>query len=110
MGQKLENDPIVQIEAHLTHDFTPGFFGSLDLLYRAGFESEINGIDVGEELDIGNLGFTLNYHVTDNVTMRTGFSSNVFGDDDLDNSMLRIQFVYGWHPSVEDDKKMKGGH
>jgi len=110
MGQKLENDPMWQIEAHLTHDFTPNFFGSLDLLYRSGFQSEIDGIDVGEDLDIGNLGFTLNYQVTDNLAIRTGFSSNVFGDDDLDNSMVRIQFVFGWHRDNENIKKLQRGH
>jgi hypothetical protein len=110
MGQKLENDPMWQLEAHLTHDFTPSFFGSLDLLYRSGFQSEVNGVEVGEELDIGNLGFTLSYQVTDNLSIRTGFSSNVFGDNDLDNSMVRLQFVYGWHRDFENMKKLKSGH
>jgi hypothetical protein len=37
--------------------------------------------------------------------------SNVFGDDDLDNSMLRIQFVYAWNkPSQNAKKLMKGRH
>jgi len=110
MGQKLENDPMWQLEAHLTHDFTPSFFGSLDLLYRGGFQSEVNGVEVGDELDIGNLGFTLSYQVTDNLSIRTGFSSNVFGDDDLDNSILRLQFVYGWHRDFENMKKLQHGH
>jgi hypothetical protein len=110
LGQTLENDPLLQLEAHLTHDFTAGFFGSLDLLYRSGFQSEINGVKLGDELDLGNLGFTLNYQITDNVTMRTGYTSNVFGDDDLDNSILRMQFVYAWHPATENAKKLRGGH
>jgi opacity protein-like surface antigen len=41
---------------------------------------------VGEEVDVGNLGFTLNYEVTDNVAIRAGYSTNVFGDSDLDNN------------------------
>ena len=110
MGQKLENDPMWQFEAHLTNDFTPSFFGSLDLLYRGGFQSEIDGVEVGDELDIGNLGFTLSYQVTDNLAIRTGFSSNVFGDNDLDNSMVRLQFVYGWHRDFENMKKLQRGH
>ena len=110
VGQKLENDPLWQLEAHLTHDFTVGFFGSLDLLYRGGFQSEINGAGVGDELKVGNLGFTLNYQVTDNITVRTGFSSNVFGDDDLDNSIIRMQFVYAWHPVTENIKRLRQGH
>jgi Putative MetA-pathway of phenol degradation len=110
MGEKLENDPMWQFEAHLTNDFTPSFFGSLDLLYRGGFQSEIDGVEVGDELDIGNLGFTLSYQVTDNLAIRTGFSSNVFGDNDLDNSMVRLQFVYGWHRDFENIKKLQRGH
>jgi hypothetical protein len=110
MGQKLENDPMWQLEAHLTHDFTPSFFGSLDLLYRSGFQSEIDGVELGDDLDIGNLGFTLSYQVTDNLAIRTGFSSNVFGDNDLDNSMVRMQFVYAWHRDNENIKKLQSGH
>jgi hypothetical protein len=110
LGQDMENDPMFQLEAHLTHDFTPAFFGSVDLLYRNGFGSEIDGVDVGDDIDIGNLGFSLNFQVTDNVTIRTGFSSNVFGDSDLDNSMIRMQFIYAWHPASENMKKLMQGH
>jgi hypothetical protein len=110
VGQKLKNDPMWQIEAHLTSDFTPSFFGSLDLLYRGGFQSEIDGVEVGDKLDIGDLGFTLSYQVNDNLAIRTGFSSNVFGDSDLDNSMVRLQFVFGWHRDNENIKKLQSGH
>ena len=110
MGQKLENDPMLQLEAHLTSDFTRSFWGSLDLLYRGGFQSKIDGVEVGEELDIGDLGFTLNFQVDDNLGIRTGFASNVFGDSNLDNSMLRLQLVYGWHNDNENIKKLQAHH
>jgi len=106
LGQKLKNDPMLQIEAHWTHDFTRHFFGSLDLLYRDGFQSEINGVKLGSDIEIGDLGFTLNYSVTDNVTIRTSFSSNVFGDKDIDTSMIRLQFVYAWDRAIENLKKL----
>lgn len=110
LGQKLENDPIYQLESHLTHDFNIGFFGSLDLLYRSGFQSKIDGVELGDELEIGNLGFTLNYQVTRNVTIRTSFSSNVFGDDDLNTSMGRLMFVYAWNPADENVYRLQRGH
>jgi hypothetical protein len=110
IGQKLENDPLWQLEAHLTNDFTRSFSGSLDLLYRSGFQSEIDGIEVGEELDVGNIGFTLNYMATDNLAIRTSYMSNVFGDDNLDNSILRIQFVYAWNKASQNAKKLMKGH
>jgi hypothetical protein len=110
LGQKLENDPMWQLEAHLTRDFTPNFYGSLDALYRNGFQSEFDGVKVGDKLDVGSVGFTLNYQVNDNFAIRTGYSSNVFGDSDLDTSMFRIQFVFGWHAAMENFKKLTGGH
>jgi len=110
MGQKLENDPLWQLEAHLTHDFTRSFYGSLDLLYRWGFQSKINDVEVGEELDIGNIGFTFNFKATDNLVIRASYISNVFGDDNLDNSILRVQFVYAWNTITENAKKLMKGH
>ncbi len=110
LGQDLENDPLWQLEAHLTQDFTPTFFGSLDLLYRSGFQSEIDGTEVGDDVDIGDFGFTLNFQSTGNLMIRTSYSSNVFGDNDIDNSLLRIQFVYAWHPLTENSKKLITGH
>jgi len=106
LGQKLQNDPMWQLEAHWTHDFTQHFFGSLDLLYRNGFQSEIDGVKLGSDLEIGNLGFTLNFSVSDNVTIRTSFSSNVFGDSDIDTSMIRLQFIYAWDRAIENIKKL----
>ena len=109
LGQTLKNDSLWQLESHLTMDFTRTFYGSLDLLYRSGFQSEINGVDVGEKLDIGDLGFTLNYQATDNLNIRASYSSNVFGDGYLNTSIIRLQLVYGWHRLMENMKKLQGG-
>jgi hypothetical protein len=110
LGQKLENDPLWSIEAHYTHDFTPSFYGSLDLLYQSGFRSELNGVDVGSKLEIGNIGFSLNYFVSDNAGIRTSLSSNLFGNNGLDTFFARIQFVYAWHPASENMKRLRQGH
>ena len=105
-GQTLQNDPMWQLEAHWTHDFTRQFFASLDLLYRKGFQSEINGIDLGSDIEIGDLGITLNFQATDNVTIRTSFSSNVFGNSDIETSMIRLQFVYAWDMAIQNINKL----
>ena len=110
LEQKLENEPLWSLEAHLTHDFTSNFFGSLDMLYQSGFQSKINGDDMGENLEIGNLGFALNYQISDNITIRTGYSSNVFGDKNLETSVVKLQFVYAWHTATENMKKLMHGH
>jgi hypothetical protein len=110
LGSTLGNDPLWSLEAHLTHDFNHSFFGSLDMLYQKGFQSTLDGNDVGAELEIGNLGFAFNYQVTPNVTTRASFSSNVFGDNNLETSVIRLQFVYTWNRTEENAKKLRGGH
>jgi hypothetical protein len=110
LGRKLENDPLWSVEAHLTHDFTTTFYGSLDLLYQNGFRSRVDGNSVGEKLEIGNIGFTLNYQVSGNAGIRTSFSSNVFGDDDLNTAVFRLQFIYAWNAASENAKRLEHGH
>ncbi len=107
LGQQLENDPLWSVEAHLTHDFTPTLYGSLDLLYQNGVQSQLDGTDVGGKLEIGSIGFTLNYHVSDNVGIRTSLNSNVFGDDDLNTFVLRLQFIYAWNAASENTKRLE---
>jgi len=110
IGHTLENDPLWQVEAHVTHDFTRSFSASLDLLYRTGFQSEIDGVEVGDEITVGNIGLTLNYQLKNNFAIRAGYSSNLFGDDGLDNSVVRLQLVYGWHTLMENVGKLLKGH
>ena len=110
IGHSLENEVLWQLESHLTHDFNNTFFGSLDMLYQNGFQSTIDGNDVVENLEIGCLGFTLSYQVNDNIMIRTSFSSNVFGDKNLETSFIRLQFAYGWHKASENMKKLLQGH
>ncbi len=76
----------------------------------AVFSRKLTALKWGDKLDIGNLGFTLNYQISDNFTMRTSYMSNVFGDNEVDNSVIRIQFVYAWHRLMENMKKLKSGH
>ncbi len=69
-------------------------------------QSEIDGVVVGSDIEIGEIGVTLNFHVTDNLTLRTSFSSNVFGDSDINTSMVRLQVVYAWHRAMQNIKKL----
>jgi hypothetical protein len=109
VGHTLKSEPIWQIESHLTHDFTRKFFGSIDLLYQNGFQSELDGTEFGETLEIGSLGFSLNYQIQDNIMIRTSYNSNVFGNDNLETSVIRLQFVYSWNKAMENFKKLTGG-
>jgi hypothetical protein len=110
LGQDLENDPLFQLEAHLTHDITRKFFAAIDFMWRNGFKSELNGDDVGDDLDLKTLGFTIDYLVNDNAGLRFSYHSNFIDDDELDADMVRLQFYYGWNALVENVKELERHH
>jgi hypothetical protein len=109
VGHSLKNKPIWQIESHLTHDFARNFFGSLDMLYQSGFQSEMDGTEFGEKLELGSLGFSMHYEISDNIMIGTSYSSNVFGNNNLETSVIKLQFVYSWNKATENFKKLTGG-
>lgn len=105
-SQDLENDPLYQLEAHLTRDFTRNFFGSLDFMWRKGFGMEIDGNNVGDDLEVKTLGFTIDFQITDNAGLRFSYHSNFIDDDELDADMIRFQFYYGWNELTENVKAL----
>jgi hypothetical protein len=107
LGQELENDPLFQLEAHLTRDITRTLFGSIDFMWRQGFDTELDGDGVGDELDVKTLGFTFDYLLNDNAGIRFSYHSNFIDDDELDADMFRIQFNYGWNALTENVKQLQ---
>jgi hypothetical protein len=107
LGQEMENDPIFQLEAHLTRDITRTLFGSIDFIHRQGFAMEIDGASAADDLELSTLGFTFDYMINDNAGIRFSYHSNFIDDDELDSDMLRIQFNYGWNALVENVKQLE---
>jgi len=108
VGRKLDNDPLYQLEAHVTRDFTSKFFGSVDFLYRQGMLSKIDGIEVGGKLSLLSAGFTLDYHVNDNVGLRVSYHSLVGGGSNIEGDMFRLNVNFGWNALVEMVGKLGG--
>ncbi len=108
LDRKLDNDPLYQIEDHVTRDFSAHFFGSFDVLYRHGAAAQIETVELGESLDVLSAGFTLDYAVTDNVGLRVSYHSIVGGDLDIEGDTFRINVNFAWHPLLENIKKLAG--
>jgi hypothetical protein len=108
VGQKLKTDPMFQLDAHLTRDFTKDLWGALDMSYYKGGGSTINGVAGGKLNNLG-VGLTLGYTVNDNINLTFGYKSTVNdsapGDLRLDGFMVSL--IFGWHPLVEGMKRLK---
>jgi hypothetical protein len=108
VGQTLSTDPMFQVEAHLTRDFTEHFWGSVDSTYMAGGKSSVSGVS-GDSLNNVGVGFTLGYQINDNISLTAGYMATVNDSEPTDLQMdgFRISFTYGWHKIVEGQKRLK---
>jgi hypothetical protein len=109
VGQTLKTDPMFQLDAHLTRDFTETFWGALDAAWFTGGQASINGVQ-GEKLNNLGLGLTLGYQMNENLNLTFGYMStlNDNAPDDLRMNKFMVTFVYGWHPMVEGMRRLKG--
>jgi len=108
LGQTLETDPLFQIDAHLTRDFTEHLWGSLDAAWYNGAKATVGGIE-GEELDNYGFGLTLGYQLNDNVGLTFSYKSTASDNapDDLQMDVFMISLVSAWHPLIEGSKRLK---
>jgi hypothetical protein len=108
-GQTLSTEPIFQLDAHLTRDFTEYLWGALDGSWYKGGKASVDGVE-GEALDNVALGFTLGYHINDNLSLTFGYKSTIKDSDagavQMDGFMVSL--VAGWHPLIEGARRLKG--
>jgi hypothetical protein len=109
VGQTLETDPMFQVDAHLTRDFTDRLWGSLDSVWYTGGKASVDGVE-GEELDNLGVGLTLGYQINDSLGLTFGYKSTINdsapGDLQMDGFMISL--VSGWHPIIEGARRLKG--
>ncbi len=109
VGQTLSTDPLYQLDAHLTRDFTDNLWGALDASWYSGGQASLNGIQQGSKLSNVGVGLTLGYTINDNLGLTFGYKSTLNdtapGDLKMDGFMFTL--VYGWHPVIEGAKRLK---
>ena len=108
VGQTLKTDPMFQLDAHLSRDFTEHSWGALDGAWYKGGKATIAGVE-GEELDNLGFGLTLGHQINDNLGLTFSYKSTV-GDqaaDDLRMDVFMISLVAGWHPLIEGSKRLR---
>ncbi len=111
VGKTLKTDPMFQLDAHLSRDFTEHFWGALDAAWYTGGQATVNGV-AGEKLDNFGMGVTLGYTINENLALTLGYKSTL--DDraptDLRMDNFTVSLVYGWHSVIEGAKRLKGGN
>ena len=108
VGSTLSSEPMFELEVHLTRNFYKDLWGSLDFTWITGGVASLDGV-AGEKLDMMGAGFTLGYHIGDNLQFTLGYLTSVNDKDPTDLRMdnLKISFLFGWHPLIEGMKRLE---
>ena len=108
VGKKLKTDPLFQLDAHLTRDFTANVWGSVDASWYKGGKATIDGVS-GDKRDDKAFGLTLGYKINDNLNLTAGYKSTIndSGAGAMQMDSFMVTLVFGWHPLIEGMKRLK---
>jgi hypothetical protein len=92
-----------------TRDVAERIWGSFDAAWYTGGKATINGVP-GEKLNNLGLGLTLGYTLNENLGLTVGYKSTLddYAPQDLRMDGLMVSLVFGWHPIVEGERRLKG--
>lgn len=86
---KLEQDPVLGFETHMSFDITKQWYVSVDYFYANGGETEIDGVNQGNKQDNHGLGLSMFWMVgsnnqlmieyRDDFAVKNGAGTNTFG-------------------------------
>jgi Putative MetA-pathway of phenol degradation len=109
VGKTMKTEPMYQLEGHVTRDFMERVWGSIDVISYSGGKATVDTTE-GKSLNNLGMGFTLGYHVNDNLQLNVSYNSTVNDTDSEDLKMdgFRVSLLYGWHPLVEGMRRLKG--
>jgi Putative MetA-pathway of phenol degradation len=109
VGKEMKTDPMYQLEAHLTRDFTERLWGSFDVISYSGGKATIDGVE-GSSLNNLGLGGTMGYQLNENMQLTVSYSSTVNdkNPEDLKMDGFRVTLIYGWHELIEGMRRLKG--
>lgn len=69
-ADRMTQNPLFIVEGHITRGFVPGLWGSLDLLWRKGGETALDGIDANNAQRALALGATATVSLSHTVSLR----------------------------------------
>jgi hypothetical protein len=109
VGKTLTTDPMFQLDAHVTRDFSENFWASLDGAYYAGGKAAVDGVE-GDPLNNVAVGLTLGYQVNRNLLLALGYKSTINDQatGDLQLDVLTVTLIYGWHAIIEGARRLEG--
>jgi len=86
---------LYKLETHLTHNFNPGIWASIDGIYSYGGETETDGQSDDNKQRSFNMGATLGIQFSKSLGLKLSYGETVDRNDDgLDGEFVRLTLTY----------------
>ena len=77
-GGVLDQEPFFQFEGHITRDFGPIFWGSVNALYGVGGETSLSGISNNDGIEYVSAGATVGARLTRSLSLTASYGRRVW--------------------------------
>ena len=92
-GGTRDQAPLLVVESHLTHNFTPKFWAGINARAQTGGETETNGIQDDNGFAQFGGGAVVGYQINRSMSAFLDYGEIFAGGDDANGSMLRLRFI-----------------
>jgi hypothetical protein len=92
-ARRREQDPLFMIENHLSYNFIPELWGSIDLRYRYGGETTTDGVSDDNKQDVLGGGVSMGYAFTRFFSMQATYGTVLNESDGSDLDMIRVKLA-----------------
>lgn len=89
-----EQDPLYQLQVHLSYDIAPKFWIAGDYTYQFGGETKIDGAAQDDEIRSHKLGLSFNYVLTDQTQVLIDYSKVVDTENGPDVGIAGVRFLF----------------
>ena len=89
-------DPLFISENHLTHNFNPKTWGSIDLRWQIGGETQSDGVNDDNRTNILGGGLTLGHSFTPHFNGYLSYGNILASSGNADEWMIRAQLAYSF--------------
>ena len=94
LDQDMNQDPIFNLESHLSYDLTKALFVSADYYYHGGGETEVGNFKQDDSLSNSILGMTLGFNIAPNYQLLFQYKGDVHTESGLQTQAFTFRFLY----------------
>lgn len=91
---KTEQKPLFILENHLTHNFTPKFWGGIDLRFQYGGRTKVDGVEDDNRINILGGGISAGCQFLPFLGANTTYGGIMFGDNNARSEMFRFALIF----------------